>query len=757
MIKREKKYLFCLFLLLSFIISVYFFQYVFNSLPVQYGTDIRPQWFLFYEEFKSLISNFLQTGDFPFYSWHDFLGTNFYASKSYYLMGDLFSYIGLLFNTNFFDTALILEILKFFTAGFSMYFLLSKFNLQPKIKIIGSLCYTFSGWSLFFSGQMVFLSFYALVPLYFAGIESYLQDKKSTLFIIMTALCLLTNYYFFFTLSCFTVVYVSYRYYILNDSLEHFMKKVVILIFYYFIGVLISMILTLPTIYYMLGSDRFSGFENGIFFEQIQVYFHEIASFFVPNYLYIYGNNIFETNAHYTREICFYSGSITVLLLPCLNKMKSKFSKATIMVWIVFLFLMIFPMLVSAIHGFGDPSFRWGFFLILFNIITISNILNNVDFYKNKIIIYQAIVLFIVSIIIVPLTAFVTDQNLSNFFEQNLLFLIFGILLIIYALILFKFKKHALTILLFLITIELAFGGFKLFNRNLEISKIQDDNFIQSVTHVLQDYDNQLNSMLDNIEPINSTQYYRTYIPHDSLYWEYSHNMSLVYQLNGTMTYDSAYAPSINGLKKIVPEIKDFESEWIFNIQDVDLLSFLNVKYAIVVDEQELPKGGNWRLLSNNFRDSFLIYRNDDYRNLGTTYSSISLINDFSSTKSLKDTLYVNSEDFDLISSFLKSSSTSILENIDYYNNQLTAYCYSDDDSFMVITLPYDRGWNVKVNGIETKTFEVNGGFIGIPINKGDNTIEMYFTPAGFKVGAILSGIGVLCLLAVIVKNKRKY
>ena len=759
MLKKEWKPILLLFILISLICGFYFGPNIVNDLPLLYGTDIRPQWFPFYEEFTNLLDNFFKNGSLPFYSWSSFLGTNFFASKSYYLMGDIFSYIGYLTRLNFFNMALFTEILKYYVAGFSMYFLLSQFKFKPLVKVIGAICYTFSGWAIFYSGQLVFLSFYALVPLYFSGIEHYLKNKKSVLFIIMTALCLFTNFYFFFTLSCFTIVYYIFRYYNLKDDFRHFFKDTLVLIGYYVIGVCITMILTLPTIYYILGNDRLGNFKEGLFFNQIQVYLHNLVSIFIPNYLYIYGDNAFETLNHYTREICMFGGVINAILLPQIFISKNKKLKiSTIMVFILFIVIMLFPRFGSIVHGFGDPSFRWIFFLILFNIIISSFILNDIDTINKKVLKITGIITIIILISIVPITTALTSAN-PLFFHLNQikLFAAFALLSALYILIIISKNKYALILILSLTTLELLGSGFKLYNDKLAISKIQDNQFTNSVTHVLQDYDNQLNEVLDNIEPINQSQYYRVYIPHDSLYWEYSHNMAIFYQLNGTMTYDSAYSPSINKLKQIEPSIKDYESEWIFNIKDSALLDFLNVKYAIVTKKDELPLNGNWRLLSIDFRSGFQIYRNDNYRDLGTTYHKINLYDNYTNAHSLLDTVYCDSHDYNEIKNYLRSQKTSTLENISYYGNQLTGYVYSDEESFMVITLPYDAGWNIKVNGQDVNTYDVNGGFIGIPIQKGDNNIEMYFTPQGFKTGAILTGVGCISLITVtIYQNIRR-
>lgn len=50
----------------------------------------------------------------------------------------------------------------------------------------------------------------------------------------------------------------------------------------------------------------------------------------------------------------------------------------------------------------------------------------------------------------------------------------------------------------------------------------------------------------------------------------------------------------------------------------------------------------------------------------------------------------------------------------------------------------------------------VNGGFIGFPVEAGENYIEMYFTAYGYKTGKILGMFGMICLFFIIIKKYLK-
>ncbi|SJZ57777.1 Uncharacterized membrane protein YfhO [Anaerorhabdus furcosa] len=756
--KKEFKHLLILGVLTGIVCLAMFLPNILNHLPVIYGTDLKPEQVFFNMEFTNLMNNFFKTGTLPFYSWSMFLGTNYWASQTFYNFGDIFTWLSLLVQQmNFFDKTLLFEIIKFFVSSYSMYFLLREMKIETKIRYIGALSFAFSGWAIFFSGQLMFHSFYCFVPLYFLGVERYIKNNKKILFLFMVVLLLISNWYYFYTVSIFTTLYYTYRYYVLNKNFKNYTVNTLRLIGIYFIGILICGAIFLPTIFYMTGNDRI-GINHDLFFGDKQVYIHLLASMFVPNYLYIYRGNVFETNWHVTREICLYAGSIISLIICQIFAYKDKVIKiATLVFYGVIVLIAIIPMGNAMMHGFSEPSFRWLFLVVLLNIIIACHLLNDFENIDKKIFKYVATIICILVILLVPFSTIVSgsiSSLLSEYFIQWILFVICSILIGFVAFILLKKKKNFMNYLLILTVLEFSIFGAVLYTTNLDFSENGSYEFFEQVTHVLQDDDNELNNYLDYLNTDNYEQYYRVYVPHDSIYWYYSHNMSVAYQLNGLMVYFSTYSPSVNKLKELAPQIIDYSSAMIFNITDPDLMNFLNVKYALVLNENELPSKINWELVDDNYRGSIKVYENKNYRAIGTTYSKVLSSTDFieseTSVSELNNIIVCDESDVKEIEGFLGSKNSVNLENVQYGGNQLTGSVVSDDSTFMVITVPYDEGWKILINGQEVKKFEVNGGFIGIPIEKGTNNVEMYFTPQGFKLGVIMSGIGIILAGVVI-------
>lgn len=737
-----------LLILLIIALALMIGPYLLLNIPLEYGGDLKPSWYAFYTELQNLvsISNILKSGTLPFYSWKMFLGNNFWASKGFYVLGDIFNYLTLWLPVHFYTVFEIQTVLKVILSGSFFYLYLSKLSTSHKINLIGAISYALSSWVIFFIGQMSFASFYAMLPLYLVGIESYLFEKKKILFIIATALLLFTNYYLFYSLSLFTVIYFSYRYFLIHNGFKDFIRSTLIIIAYYFIGVFITSVLTLPTVLYMVGSDRVGGFWFNDLLYMARIYYHQLIALFTPTHAYIYLQNPFETGYHTTRELLIWGGSLSALMIPQVFMDKDhRYRNATLVVYFIMVIILIFPLGGSIMHGFSETSFRWTFLFIVFNIITANRYLSKLETIN-----FRILTLTVLSLIFlgsaVLLFRIYELQDLAVLFNKYprtvLIYLINFVFIVLFFIILRTNHKHKVTLLVLVSFVELVgFASYNVAFNRMNPNTTWD--FTKRATSVLQSYPNELNNYLNSLDSNNSSLYYRVYVPHDSLYWSYSHNMNIHYQLNGLMTYDSTYSPSFNDLKNIAPQVKDFESNWIFNIKDENLVNFLNVKYAIVLDKSELPHD-DFTLITDQYRGSLQIYANNQYRSLGVTYTDIttySMLDEKynNDTSVLNDLVVVNAKDYTKIKSYLKSDKISSLQDISYFDNQLHGFIESADSSFMVLTLPYDDGWKIQVNGTEVSKYQVNGGFIGIPIEKGANQIDMYFVPKGFKLGFILS------------------
>lgn len=76
------------------------------------------------------------------------------------------------------------------------------------------------------------------------------------------------------------------------------------------------------------------------------------------------------------------------------------------------------------------------------------------------------------------------------------------------------------------------------------------------------------------------------------------------------------------------------------------------------------------------------------------------------------------------------------------------------DNSMLFLSIPYEKGWTVLVDGKKVEYDKLYDTFTGINLNKGQHKIEMTFYPEGLDVGILLSKIGLVILMVYCITKK---
>ncbi|WP_040285082.1 YfhO family protein [Sporosarcina koreensis] len=77
-------------------------------------------------------------------------------------------------------------------------------------------------------------------------------------------------------------------------------------------------------------------------------------------------------------------------------------------------------------------------------------------------------------------------------------------------------------------------------------------------------------------------------------------------------------------------------------------------------------------------------------------------------------------------------------------------------DRYAVMPVPYEKGWQARVNGKRTDLLKANYAFTGIPIEPGKNTIELTYYPPYFRLSAAAAGLTAAALLLLWLRSRRK-
>lgn len=80
----------------------------------------------------------------------------------------------------------------------------------------------------------------------------------------------------------------------------------------------------------------------------------------------------------------------------------------------------------------------------------------------------------------------------------------------------------------------------------------------------------------------------------------------------------------------------------------------------------------------------------------------------------------------------------------------------TEDNSYLVTSIPYDKGYTIKVDDAVVKYKNINKGFIGLPISKGNHNVEISYKAPYLNVGISLSIVGFLTFVVIIVIDKKQ-
>ena len=78
------------------------------------------------------------------------------------------------------------------------------------------------------------------------------------------------------------------------------------------------------------------------------------------------------------------------------------------------------------------------------------------------------------------------------------------------------------------------------------------------------------------------------------------------------------------------------------------------------------------------------------------------------------------------------------------------------DDGYFKLSIPYDKGFEIYVDGEKTPYEVVNKSFIGFDISKGSHNIKIVYTSPLFKEGLVISCIGLVLFVGTVIYYRKR-
>ena len=193
------------------------------------------------------------------------------------------------------------------------------------------------------------------------------------------------------------------------------------------------------------------------------------------------------------------------------------------------------------------------------------------------------------------------------------------------------------------------------------------------------------------------------------------------------------------------------------NLKNDNVLALLGVKY-ILTNQDWGDLGSRWKKLDYE-ENGLAIYQNMQVGSIVTGYTKVLTEDKFEK--------YPNSKRKEIIKSYLIMDQSETEKNgIDtcdvdetdlqytYFDNDydfelvkdtyLKGKMEIDHDKYLLVAIPYRKGWNVYIDGNKVPIYKGDYGFIAFRISEGEHLVEIKYENMIYVIGCLLSVLGTI-------------
>ena len=674
-----------------------------------------------------------------FWSWSTDLGSDFIGAFSFLALGSpLFWITVLLPKVDYIYLGGWILILKYAIAGLTSGIYLSRFEQKPRLVIMGSILYSFSG---FQAANLMMASFHDVVaffPLLLVGLEICVTEKKKGFLAASVCINALTNFYFFVGEVIFVILYFIIRF-VFDDW--RYIKKAGKCILEGIVGVFMSAALFFPAILFVLenprGSSKISLIHN-IFPDGMRI-------------LKLWRAFLFPGEAMQNQTcVQLYDWSSCSAWLPLVGIslviayiLNHQIKKDWLKRFIIFISVwMLVPALSSVFTLMTDIYYRWYYMpLLIFALASIRVIEKISEYSIRKITILMSCImsLSVVAFLVWDKYKFPIIFNMSAFLWLSLI----GIIGIVFTGIIAKCVKDDRREKIYFVSIACFAIASTVFTigryqecRGYTVKEYQDKTIgiktlasfidMDQTPYSIQSIDSQIAAYMD--------------IP----FWGSSYN-----------SVQGSIFEMWRGLgeerRVVCPEIPDgYENltgaKYVMNSVEME-------GYTLVGSTQSGEK-------------TYYLYETDT-RPIGVAYEYYILQDEFEDSpvenrvEILQQAIVVKKDDAEKVGSYMKRyepGSISTQTPIENYHKDASSFrckITADQEKMCFFAVPYARGWKAYVNGKRAKIYDTNG-FMAVEIAEGINEIEFRYFNNDFLIGAILSVCGWIVFAVMILKDRKR-
>ncbi len=739
--------------------------------------------FLFYGDFNvqqvpfyTLAHEAVSSGNLGWNQYTD-LGANFVGSYSFYLLGSPFFYITLFFPTEFVQYLMgPLLMLKFAFCCLAAFTYLQRYVKNKNYAILGGVLYAFSGFSLF---NVFFNHFHEAIlifPFLLWALDEYVLSKRRGVVALFVFASCMMNYYFFVGQVIFCAIYFFVR--LLTKSYKISIKDFLFLALECVIGLGMSMMLLLPSIYTILQNYRVSNPINGwsaLLYDRNQRYIHILQAMFFPPDLPSRSNFTPDSGSQWASIGLWLPMFGMTGVVAWLQQRKKHWLKKVLY---ILLLCMLVPVLNSAFQMFNASYYaRWFYIPVL--MMTLATVLSlestRVDFKRS---ITWSVVVISATSLLIGLMPDITEENgtevvvfgLEKYPTRFWTYVAISVFCLALVVFIFAFvkKENRLKVSLSLVcTVSVVYGAFF-----IALGKTQSsDPYDHLIPYAL---NGGKNVQLEDLENTRSD------------FYESLDNSGMFWGIPTIQAFHSIVPGSIMEFYDFVGVQRDVGSrpepenyairgitsvKWLFD-DDHDNDYFGGENY----DSPEMPG-----FIYYGNANGFDIWENEAYIPMGfeyTSYVTESEAADLSESSRqllmlktaivpdeddgkwaallpkypLSDAIFTEEEYLD----DCKERASSTATDFTYTNTGFTAKSNADESRVLFFSVPIENGWSAYVNGAPSEILKTNIGFMSVVVPAGEEVvIEFRYSTPGLSTGILVSVLSFACFFIYIFVSRK--
>lgn len=364
---------------------------------------------------RDIVRNILFEHTFSIPMW-DFgigYGGDIITTLNYYVLGEPLNLLSIFVSPQYTEYLYaFLIILRLYLAGLFFVQFCKIMNHKGNGVIAGALVYVFTAYTMWAAVRHPFFILPIMFfPLMLTGVEKIIKGKKPYQFILTIVLCAVSNFYFFYMIAFFTVIYAFVRCgFLYKKDIKKIVAKLGAMLLYAIVAVMISAVIFLPVIIFFLGDSR-SEVTHSVPLLYDLKYYQQLLSSFISS----------DSGGYWN-----YMG-YSPLVIPALFYMFKKKNIQQCTFFGIGFFMMLIPFIGSFMNGFSYISNRWIWAFAMFCAYILVEYWKDVisiDIMKDKI-------LFLVLAIYAVVICFMQNTRTENTLIE-LLLLIFTVALICY-------------------------------------------------------------------------------------------------------------------------------------------------------------------------------------------------------------------------------------------------------------------------------------------------------------------------------------